>query len=299
MRRSLYLLFIVSFLIGCASLSTSQIESINQFGYTTSEFSAYPGKIMTELADIRVKRGLYYASTLTDPRMHIAELDSIFSQKEFDYRVSQKADIAFRVIDKYAQALILLSADETENLQLLSGNMGVGIDSLITLYNSVDYTDRLPTGIGNALNQLIVTGGSRYIKNRQAKEIKKFVTEADTLVAVMTNNLLEYLQSSTIQELIDHEQRMISHDYLTFLQQTNDNTFESQKDYLELKNSISKTKTLKEQTIKATRDLREAHRKLLQVIKERQKLKHVIKELQVFHQQVSALRNTVREIETE
>ena len=296
MRRFLYLLFIASFLTGCASLSTSQIESIHQFGHTTSEFSAYPGKILTELADIREKRGLYYASTLTDPRMHIAELDSIFSQKEYDYRASQKADISFQVLDQYAQALILLSADETENLQLHSQNLGVGLDSLLTLYNSVDNSAQLPTGIGNAFNQLLVTSGSRFIKRRQAKEIKKFVTEADTLIAVMTNNLLEYLQSSNIQELIDHEERMISRDYLTFLQQTEHNTFESQKDYLELKSSITKTKALKEQTVKGTRDLRTAHRKLLQVIEERQKLKHAIKELQVFHQQVSKLRNTVREI---
>lgn len=299
MKKLILILLIALNFSSCATLSKSQIASINQFGVTTSEFSAYPGKIMTELADVREKRGLFYASTIEDPRLHISELDSIFKQKDFDYRASEKVDLTFRIIDKYAQSLIVLSADEGQNFELHGQHLGLGIDSLITQYNRVDNTTNLPVGIGEAVAQLVVSGANQYVKRRQAKEIKRFVTEADTLVDVMTSNLLEYLRESVMQDLIAHEEAMIRRDYLTYLQHEDSNTFHSQKEYLELKNSIAKIKLLKEQTIQATENLQETHEKLVQIIRQRQKLKHMIKELQIFHQQVTSIRNTILELEAQ
>ncbi len=299
MKNFPYFIFLLFLLGACSTLTTSQIAAVNEFGKTTEEFSAYPAKIMTELADIRLTRGLYFASTLEDPQLHITELDSIFSQKEYDYAVSQRIDVTFRIIDKYARSLVLLSSEEPiESTEKYAAGFGTGLDSLVTLYNSLDHTAQLPTGIGNVLNQLLYSGSRQYIKSKQAKNIKRFVVEADSLVAVMTTNLLDYLQSSTIEELIAHEERMIRRDYLTYLQQTETNTFNSQKDYLNLKDKVKNTKLLQEQTIEATKELRETHRKLLQVIQQKHKIGETIKELQDFQQHVLAIRNTIKEIES-
>lgn len=297
--KNLYILLFLLVLGSCSTLNRTQVNAVNQFGHTTQEFTAYLGKITDELADIRMQRGLYYASTLQNPQLHIAELDSIFSQKEYDYKVSKKVDITFKIIDKYAQSLILLTGDDPlNNIQESAGNFGVGLDSLVTLYNKYDDKKQLPSGIGNALNQLIISGSSQYIKHRQAKEIKKFIPQADTLVAVMTTNFLEYLESSTIEELIAHEERMIRRDYLTFLQHTEQNTFNSQKGYLDLKSSIKNIKILQTQTIEATINLRKTHRKLSQIIQQKNTIIEVIKELSNFQEQVLAIRNTIRKIET-
>ncbi|MDT0644311.1 hypothetical protein RM553_15845 [Zunongwangia sp. F363] len=294
MKKAIFLFLLCMLLYSCSTLSKSQIESVHQFGEVTSNFSAYPSAIMNELAKIRVKRGLYYASTLTDPERHLNELDSIYSQKKYDYEVSEKIDITFRVIDKYAQSLILLSSEDyTASLQSHVGEIGVGMDSLVSLYNTKNNTRNLPPGIGEALGNIVSYGGGRYIRGKQAEKIKEYVTKADTLIAVMTTNLLEYLESSNLQELISYEQSMIRRNYLTYLQLTEVNTFESQRDYLDLKSSLDAAKDLRVQTIQATKDLKAAHDELVEVLHKKQKLERTISELQVFYQQVKNLQQTL------
>ena len=323
MKKIIYILVICLLPAGCASLTKTQISCINQFARTTEHFSAYPGKIMTELADIRVKRGVYYANSLSDPKLHIAELDNIYSQKTFDYKVSQKTDVTFKIIDKYAQSLVLLSSDKSfKDIEKQMTGFGIDIDSLITLNNSLERTTKIPSGIGGAVSKLIVAGGRQYFRVRQADEIKKFVNLADTLVSVMSTNLLEYLQSKNINELIENEERGVRESYLSYLQQINIETrtktisnngkdtlesvtvsnykppIENEMDYLELKNRIDRVKKLQLQTISATKHLRKTHKKLLLEIKEKKNLKETIKELQGLYEEINDLKKAIQKIET-
>lgn len=291
-------------LFSCASLTKTQVEAVNQFAQTTKDFSDFPSKIMTELADIRYKRGLYYVNSLTDTlkegaELHIAELDSLYIQKNIDNSVSTKVDITFKIIDKYSQSLLLLSSDKyVDDISKQAKNFGVGIDSLINIYNSIDSAKILPSGIGGAVSQLIILGGKQYIKNKQAKEIKKFVGLADTLVSIMTINLLEYLTSTKINNIILGEERGIRRNYLSFLQQNINSSVESDENYLELKNSIDGVKKLQQKTIKATKNLRAAHKKLLNEISETKDLKETIMELQDLYEDINELKETVQKIET-
>lgn len=318
MKRVNYILAISLLMGSCASLTKTQIHSVNQFAQTTREFSAFPGKIMTELADIRVKRSIYYVNSFSDPKLHIEELDSIYSQKIFDYRLSQKVDITFKIIDRYAQSLFLLSSDKyLKEIDKQGKDLGIDIDSLITLNNSIEGATRIPSGIGAAVSKLIVLGGKQYIKVKQAKEIKKYVSQADTLISVMSANLLEHLQSKNIDELIKNEERAIKRSYLSYLQQINTetrtwtigktdtlvsisgtkSTIDNDRDYLDLKNRIDGVKQLRQKTIKATIDLRKAHKKLLREIQEKKDLKQSIKELKELHEEINDLNKTVQRID--
>ena len=97
MMKKIYLmLLLTSFMYGCSTLSKTQIKAVNFFATTSKNFSAYPSKIMTGLADIRVKRGVYYANSLDNPRLHIQELDSIYSFKKENYAISAKVNITFQ-----------------------------------------------------------------------------------------------------------------------------------------------------------------------------------------------------------
>lgn len=300
---------------GCATLSKSQIEAVNQFAKSGSNFSAYPGKIMLEMAEIRYMRGLYYANSIENPVLHINELDSVYYQRMHDYQVPDKIDITFKVIDKYAQALQLLSSDKYEHdLESQAKTFGIGLDSLILLYNSTEGTKKLPSGIGGAVNALITSGGRQYIRIKQAKEIKKFVTRADTLIAVMTDNLSIFLRSSHINELIKNEDKQIRRNYLSYLQQTktetrtylkNDttvavsntkSTIENDKAYLDLRDRIETVKTLQKQTIKANQDLRKAHKKLLEELRKKKDIKETIQELQAFNEEIKGLKAIIDKI---
>lgn len=298
MRKLIYILGIPMILSGCASLTKTQIESVNQFAQTTKDFSAFPSKIMTGLADIRLERGLFYANSLTIPKLHIEDLDGIYDQKKFDYQVSEKVDVTFRIIDKYSQSLVLLSSDQYEkDLKKQAKKFGVDIDSLIAWNNTIKDAPKVPSGIGSAVNELIILGGKQYVRTRQTKEIKKFVSLADPLIETMTSNLLEYLQSKTIDELIAGEEREITRNYLSFLEHTpKEATIENDRIYLHLKNDIDGIKQLQKQTIAATKDLRTAHKKLLQEIEKKKELKQAIQELQKLVEEMNGLNKTIQKI---
>jgi hypothetical protein len=297
MKKANYILIISIMVCSCASLTKTQIKTVNHFAQITKDFSAFPGKILTELAEIRTKRGVYFANSLSDPKLHIDVLDSVYFNKNHAYKVSAKVDITFKIIDKYAQSLLILSSDRYENeLIEQSKNFGVNIDSLIKKYNDIDNTIKIPAGIGAAVSKLVIMGGQQYLRAKQAKEIKTFVPQADTLISVMTANLIVFLESENINELINAEERGINENYLSFIRHTQKVSIENEYDYLGLKNSIDEVKKLREQTIKATLDLRTAHKKLLISIEKKKNLKESLKELQMLFEQIKELNSTLDNI---
>jgi len=285
-------------LMSCASLTKSQIGAVNQFSQTSSNFSAYPGKIMTELAEIRLSRSVYAGSTFSDARLNLENLDGIHEQYTHDVEVSQKLDVTFKIIDKYAQSLLLLSSDKFEtDIEEQAKNFGVGLDSLITLNNSIQGARAIPAGIGEAAGKLIALGGKQYVRSRQSKEIKKYVAAADTLIAIMTMNLLEHLGSKHLEELIANEEKGLKADFKTFLGHSK-STPEHGLAYVRLQLRLKNVRALQKQTMQATKDLRLAHKKLKQEIEKKKKIKEAVKEIQTLYEEVKEIKETIRSIET-
>jgi hypothetical protein len=298
---------------GCASLTKTQIEAVNQFAETSKNFSAYPGKIMTELAGVRLKRGIYYANLFSDrPEVYINELDSAYNEKKRDYELSKKVNVTFEIIDKYAQSLLLLSSDKyTTDLKNQSKNFGNDIDSLIYTYNGISGVKKIPGGIGGLVNQVIIFGGEVYIKTKQGKEIKAFVPKADTLIGMMTTNLKEFLHgkkyikeikdSINIEKLIQNEKVGLREGYRSYLTACaglkNLPTLESENEYLNTLTILDGVDTLLKQTISATNDLRIAHRKLLKAIEEKKSLAESIKELQSYSEDIKKIKSTIEKID--
>jgi hypothetical protein len=298
MKKLVFILTVSMTVCGCASLTKTQIESVNQFAHHSQNFSAFPGRIMTELAEIRTIRGVWYANSLSVSRFHIDVLDSVYFNKTHAYNVSEKSDITFQVIDKYAQSLALLSCDryEKEFVKQTEG-FGVGLDTLIKRYNRIDNTFALPEGIGAVAGELIIMGGRQYIRSRQAREIKKFVPQADTLVAVMTTNLLQFLKSENIDELIRAEEFGLNQNYLSYIRQSQGSSTQADFQYLDLKTRLDAVKQLRSKTITATKSMRKAHRELLESIQKKKKLIESLQGIKVMAMQVRDLKATVDKIE--
>jgi hypothetical protein len=202
------------------------------------------------------------------------------------------------VIDKYAQSLLLLSSDEyVTDLEEQAQNFGGDLDSLCSLYNRLSGSQQVPTGMGGAVNKLIVSGGKQYIRSKQAEEIKKFVPRADTLIAVMTNNLLQFLKSTIIDDLIKNEEREIRQSYLSFLNQRQA-TIENEWDYLLLKKHFDLVKELRAKTVTATRQMRTAHAKLLTEIQEKRTLTETIREVQELYDDVKDIKTAIQSIKS-
>jgi hypothetical protein len=298
MKKLIFICAVSLSTVGCATLSKTQIESVNQFARYSEDFSAFPSRIMTELADIRTIRGVWFANSLSVPKNHIDILDSVYFNKTHAYRVSEKSDITFKVIDKYAHSLALLSSDRYENeFVKQTEGFGVSLDTLIRRYNRIDNTVVLPEGIGAAAGKLIIMGGRQYIRSRQAREIKKFVPQADTMVAVMTSNLLKFLKSENIDELIRAEEFGINQNYLSYIRQSQGTSIQADFQYLELKSRLDGVVQLRSKTISATKCMRKAHAELLQSIQRKKKLKESLQGLKIMAEQVRELKTTVDKIE--
>lgn len=306
-------------LSSCASLSKSQVEAVHQFAQTSRQFSAYPSEILTAMADLRVKRGVYYVNALANPAdiddastsddtidslrevavtAHVKELNELYAAKKNDYGTSEKVNITFKIIDKYAQALLLLSSDKhVANLEDQAANFGVSLDSLISKYNSMQGTTKVRNGIGGLIGSLIMAGGKQFIRAKQAKEIQRFVPAADEMIGVMTNNLLDFLQSGSINTLIKNEETGIQNNYRSFLRNRLPG-IQHEWDYLELLTRLDNIKALRAQTINATTSLRAAHADLLTAIKEKKTLSEAIAGLQSFYENVKEVRSIIHELNT-
>lgn len=313
MKKTIYILCISLMLAGCASLTKTQIVAVNQFAQTSKDFSAYPSKIMTELADVRLKRGIFYANLFNDkPSKYISVLDSAFNEKKQDYQLSEKVDVTFKIIDKYAQSLLLLSSDQyTTDLKEQTETFGVDLDSLITLYNSMDNEKKIPSGIGGLVSQIIYWGGDIYIKNKQGKNLKSFIPKADTLIGMMITNLKEFLvgkvyipainDSLNIQDLIKNEETGIRESYKFYVSSCSRlntlPTLESENEYLNTLKVLDGVNTLLEQTVSATDGLRKAHHALLKAIEKKKTLTESIKELQSYYDEIRKIKTTIEKIE--
>lgn len=299
--KNIVVLFIVFILSSCASLTKTQIASVNQFSSISRNFSAYPSKIISEISELKISRSLYYVNTLDNASDRLRELDSIYVTKSRDEIVSEKIDITFKIIDKYAQSLMLLSSEKhSKDLEIQSRNFGGGIDSLINAYNAISKGNKLQSGIGAALGKIVSFAGKQYIQYRQAKEIKKFVTTADTLVQIMTNNLLEFLNNTNIENQIVRNERRLKTDYLNYLNQkikTGDINIESDMDYLQMLGKINNIRKLQKQCIDATIALKKAHYELLTCLIRKKKLKDRIETLTILYEDVRELNETMNELD--
>lgn len=298
MRKAVFFPVVTLLLTGCATLSKTQIESVNRFATVSQNFSAFPSKIMEGLADVRAERSVFFAGSVTDPKHHMKVLDSINVNRMYAENVGAKANITFRIIDKYAASLTLLSCDRySQTLEKQSAAFGVNIDTLIGKYNSIDPSRKLPVGIGNAAGKLLLMGGRQYIRNRQAREIKKFVREADTLISVMTSNLIEFLESGNINELIDAEESGLHLNYLSFYRLSGKSSYLTDRDYLALKKRLEDIRVLRTNTVTATKELRKAHSELLVSVQKRRSLKESADAVKQLAEQVKELKSIVESIE--
>ncbi len=296
---------------GCASLTRTQIDSVNRFSETCQNFSAFPDRIITELALIKKESRIFYANSLIDREQHIQRLDRIYTEIRSDYSLSGKVDISFKIIDKYAQALMLLSSETPgKDLEKQSAAFGIGIDSLITVYNTIEGIHKIPAGIGKAAGELIAFGGRHYIRSRQAGEIKKYVARGDTLIEIMTGNLLAFLEkkiyiasasdSLGLKDLIANQKTDLKEEYGMYLTSVLSKNqlppLESDTKYVELMSRLDDLSALRRQTISATRALRKAHGKLNEELKKRKTGKETIKELQGFYEEMKTMKSILSEI---
>ena len=327
--KSTFLLSILLVLSNCASLTKSQLSEINQFGKLTSNFSTFTSKLYPAYYEIHQKGLLYSASSYVNPEKHYDALKNAYDLKVTSDTISPKLELTLKIIDKYAQSLVLLTADNhSKQLDSATQSLDTNLEGLIGKYNKIDPTHALPKGIGTATAELITLGGKQFIRNRQAMEVKDLMTKGDYLIDQLCSSLLVYLQPKSknptdtvihFLALIANERQEIKQNYISylglhreiirikdssdstreftgFLQQQRFATLENDQDLLQILASLDNLSVLYGKTITAIKNLQTSHHKLTMDIRQKKKLKEFIPELREYGNDIKQLYNTLKAI---
>lgn len=259
MNKILLTILLVGLIQGCATLSSSKREYIQQFGLSTRNLPEYSLKLTDGLSNIRSKRGVYFANTLSTPNLHLNELDNIYNQQKIDEVNSTLFQNSFAMLSLYSTMLLKLSSNSyNEDLYDNIKELEYGLENLITINNQLT-SSNIPTGFINIAAKISFLSGKYYIGHNQNEEIKRLVTSSDSLITDISNNIVFHLKSDNLNSIIENEHMMLSRNYLSYIQQNKQTSVYSDLDYILLKNNLDKIKALKENLIISVTNLKLAH----------------------------------------
>jgi len=259
MNKILLTILLAGLIQGCATLSSSKREYIQQFGLSTRNLPEYSLKLTDGLSNIRSKRGVYFANTLSTPNLHLNELDNIYNQQKIDEVNSALFQNSFAMLSLYSTMLLKLSSNSyNEDLYNNIKELEYGLENLITINNQLT-SSNIPTGFINIAAKISFLSGKYYIGYNQNEEIKRLVTSSDSLITDISNNIIFHLKSDNLNSIIENEHMMLSRNYLTYIQQNKQTSVYSDLDYILLKNNLDKIKALKENLIISVTNLKLAH----------------------------------------
>jgi methyl-accepting chemotaxis protein len=273
-------------LTSCASLTKTQVASVHKYAQLLETNADYPGIIIKEY--ISIEYDIQKLNTGTFSALEVnAKMWNSFKGKSNALKAANKADLGMKIIDEYASALNKLSSKELyEDISGSSGKLGTNIDSLINKFNSIN--DRaIPLGTGKLITKTLTQFGQGYVKNKQANELKQYILEGDLLVSVTTSCIQNNLDSLILRQWIPGlitDLKIRQENLLQNLNPKGDYTAyyatEFNKEVAILIGRIGQLEQLTKQTIASVNKLGKAHKELLENIKERKKIKEVLKETQ-------------------
>jgi len=321
------------FCCSCASLSKSQLAEVNQFGGATKTFAAYPAKVISALVDVHTQNQYFQVGIIVDPNLHRQHVDSIYKWIQTSAKKDEDIALIFQIISDYGQKLVHLTCNAaTLQLDTAAQSFGTNMDSLLTKFNSLDPRHKVPTGYAAIISEVISFGGNIYVHDRQAKGAKAFVTKGDTLISVMAAKLEQYLSSddgNSVKTGIATERKDLVHNYTAYLASDNElinlyykmdkhNSKDSltKKDtvisgalkawrssgmgadslYIKLLTNLDADEALRQQCLAAVENLRKAHHKLMEDLKEKKDLKEVYAELRDYGASLNQMHSTSSKI---
>ncbi len=290
MKRSIGFLVFLLLTIGCRTVSLEQRKIVGHFATKAENISGYPEKILTELAAIRETRGLYYAGSLLDVESHLTELDAIVKEGMNDDKLLKRATSSFKILGKYARGLTGLTARQTAKSRLkLSENLGSDLETLVGDFNGFQNKVQIPKGLGTLLAKLACDGTERLLAIREMQALRKYASQADTLVAVVCNEMVEFLSSQGVGQLIGQEETGVTESFRFYLTVRKISTVDSDREYVALKKRVEDVKMLQLKTISAVRDLRKAHHKIVESLLKRRSAAEMSSDLHDFYLEAEEL----------
>ena len=286
-KNFLWLLIAITGLVvtSCASLTTSQLQRVTNLTVASDTVIATPKAIYNHLAAVRLERGLYYAASLTSAAAREKEINALAAASIADEQLVNRVEVYVNVLNSYLRALRSMSA--TARWQAYGTEwrgIGRNIDSLLIRFNQTELIDtKIPVGWAKLSGQYAGYMSERFMRVRQAKIVRAFVTEGDTLVAACTDGLIELLKNGDLIDLIENESQGLKNNYEAYLHRLELSglpaDFEADRKYIDLVKRIEAAKKSRSRCVTALQSLRRAHAKLVQELEKKQNVEFLIDEL--------------------
>jgi hypothetical protein len=302
MKRYIYLLIAVSFaaVTGCASLTGTQISSINRYSRLLEKNAEMPNAVITGFVSIKYDIELLNTGTVS-PDQANEKLWNSYKGKETSLEKAGRADASLKLLGEYAVALARLSSKGlSEDIKKPSEKLGISADTLIACYNRATGR-RVPPGIGLLLSKGTMFIGRSLIRNAQADALREYVQEGDTLVALVTEDLKAAMDSLILGQwfpAIKAELKTKQEDLLNNLNPDGDYTAyyatQVNKEAAAIIARIDNLEKLTRDAVRSAGMIRRAHRQLLANVLERKKIKRVLSETMNLYQATKDLYETWR-----
>jgi hypothetical protein len=270
----------------CAVLTKSQLQLVTNLSASSDSVAITPAVIFDELAKIRLERGLYYAASLASATAREKEINALATAYVADEGwAANRANVYVNVLNGYLRALRSISADNRWGSYGVEWRgIGRNVDSLMLRLNQTDLLEtELPVGWAKLSGQYAGYMSENYMRNRQARMVRTFVTDGDTLVATCIDELVELLKKDGLDELIKNEEEGLHDNYKAYLNRLEVSgemaDLSEDRRYVELVKRMETVKKTRSRCVTALQSLRRAHKKLVKELEKRKKTEYIYEEL--------------------
>jgi len=280
-----YSLVVACCLSSCAVLSTSQLKLVTNLSIASDSVTQAPAAIFSELAAVHTERGLFYAASLTSAAARDREINALAQTAIDDAALNARANVYINVLNSYLRALRSISADARWSAYGTEWRgLGRNIDSVIMRLNQTGLLDKeIEEGWAKLSGQYIGYMSENYMRSRQAKTVRAFVNEGDTLVAACTDALIELLKKGDLIEMIDNESEGLKANYAAYLARMEAASalpdIEADRRYIDLVRRIDATRKVRSRCVTALQALRRAHKRLVTELEKRRNITYIYEEL--------------------
>ena len=303
LRSTLIFMFLgSSILTGCATLTKSQVQAVNDFASLASQGAEYPEKVLNKVINSRYDSRVLLASqnVASDAPLTYSALTGLYQAKQKELVPVRRIKKSIAVISDYALALQNLSSpDFAENAGASADALGKSVDNVTTRLNTtLPNTSISP--VGSALSKTLKEATGRYIGYKQTKAIKQFVQQGDSLVGALLGSAESLLQNQAtifIQNARQDDSVNVDNLFRSIRSDAPYERYQLAVSSFERINKINQLIELNQQAIQALQQIRLAHKELKDKLLVKQKLLDIGKELGSLYESVNDLQTTYREID--
>ncbi len=295
MKKPFFVLLILAiFLYSCSVLSNGQLENINAFATATKNYAGFPGEVIKRSQQLHYNNDILEASALPDSMLIIRSLTQAKEELEKGIAFSKKTNLSLRLIQTYAALLAQLSSGRfTGDLGESTTELCSSLNNTVELFNA-QLSTKIPGNVAEGISQIVKIIGTRFIKNKQSKALKKFIPMADTLVQITKDNLVDALETD-LKPLIESYKATFQSDFNAIIFNHIDRVdFNILRFYVRTNADYETVELLRKKCIHAVEKMASSHKELTEKIARKQKLFELIHETKDFISEVKDLYNFIK-----